>query len=385
MIDRHLKESLRLAASHYPVVTLVGPRQSGKTTLVRSVFPDKPYANLESPDVRAFAHEDPRGFLGQYPDGAILDEFQRAPDLLSYLQGIVDVDDTCGRFILTGSQHFLMMRDVSQSLAGRTAILTLLPLSLDEIRSTHQGASADWLMHHGFYPRLYKTAIPPAMAYKDYFQTYVERDVRQLQQVQNLPLFEKFIRLCAGRVGQLLNLTSLGNDVGISATTARDWLHLLETSFILFRLQPYHGNLGKRLVKSPKLYFYDVGLAAYLCGLEEERHFSSHPLRGAFFENLVVAELLKSRLNDGQESRLLFYRDSNGNEVDLLYPYGPAYRPVEIKSGQTLSSDWLKSMRLFRGLPYAAPEPGLLIYGGDEMQKRSDSVVSGIWSITENL
>ena len=213
----------------------------------------------------------------------------------------------------------------------------------------------------------------------------MERDVRQLQQVQNLPLFEKFIRLCAGRVGQLLNLTSLGNDVGISATTARDWLHLLETSFILFRLQPYHGNLGKRLVKSPKLYFYDVGLAAYLCGLEEERHFSSHPLRGAFFENLVVAELLKSRLNDGQESRLLFYRDSNGNEVDLLYPYGPAYRPVEIKSGQTLSSDWLKSMRLFRGLPDAAPEPGLLIYGGDEMQKRSDSVVSGIWSMTENL
>lgn len=385
MIDRHLKESLRLAASHYPVVTLVGPRQSGKTTLVRSVFPDKPYANLESPDVRAFAHEDPRGFLSQYPEGAILDEFQRAPDLLSYLQGIVDADDTCGRFILTGSQHFLMMRDVSQSLAGRTSILTLLPLSLDEIRPTRQGASADWLMHHGFYPRLYKSAIPPAMAYKDYFQTYVERDVRQLQQVQNLPLFEKFIRLCAGRVGQLLNLTSLGNDVGISATTARDWLHLLETSFILFRLQPYHGNLGKRLVKTPKLYFYDVGLAAYLCGLEEERHFLTHPLRGAFFENMVVADLLKFRLNQGREARLLFYRDSNGNEVDLLYPEGPNYRPVEIKSGQTLTSGWFKSIRLFKQLPGAASVPGLLIYGGKESQKRSDAVVSGIWSMTKNL
>lgn len=385
MIDRELKEPLSLAACHYPVVTVVGPRQSGKTTLVRSVFPDKPYANLENPDVRAFAQEDPRGFLGQYPQGAILDEFQRTPELLSYLQGIVDADETCGRFILTGSQHFLMMRDVSQSLAGRTAILTLLPLSLNEIRSTHRGASSDWLMHHGFYPRLYKSAIPPGMAYKDYFQTYVERDVRHLQQVQNLPLFEKFIRLCAGRVGQLLNLTSLGHDVGISATTARDWLHLLEASFILFRLQPYHANLGKRLVKTPKLYFYDVGLAAYLCGLEEERHFPSHPLRGAFFENLVVADLLKSRLNQGKESRLLFYRDSNRNEIDLLYPYGPACRPVEIKSGQTLASDWFKALRLFRELPNAAPGPALLIYGGNELQKRSDTVVSGIWTMNEQL
>jgi predicted AAA+ superfamily ATPase len=385
MFIRKLEKSLRLAASHYPVVTVVGPRQSGKTTLVRSVFSDKPYANLENPDVRAFAHEDPRGFLGQYPGGAILDEFQRAPDLLSYLQGIVDEDGACGRFILTGSQHFLTMRDVLQSLAGRTAILTLLPLSLEEIRPTHEGVSADWLMHQGFYPRLYQSAIPPGMAYKDYFQTYVERDVRQLQQVQNLPLFEKFIRLCAGRVGQLLNLTSLGNDVGTSATTARDWLHLLETSFILFRLPPYHANLGKRLVKSPKLYFYDIGLAAYLCGLEEERHFLTHPLRGAFFENMVVAEMLKSRLNQGKDSRLLFYRDSNGNEVDLLYPYGPAYRPVEIKSGQTFTGDWLKSIRLFQNLPGASSEPGLIIYGGKDLQKRSDATVSGIWTIQQQL
>jgi len=381
MIKRLLQSRILTAAEQYPVVTIVGPRQSGKTTLAKATFPDKPYASLENPDVRAFALDDPRGFLAKYPDGAILDEFQRTPALLSYIQGIVDEDSTCGKFILTGSQHFLMMRDISQSLAGRTAILSLLPLSLEEIRVSHDGTSANALLHRGFYPRLYERNLDPMQFYRNYFMTYVERDVRSLLRVQDLQTFETFVRLCAGRVGQLLNLTSLGNDAGISATTAREWLHLLETSFIVFRLPPYFANINKRLIKTPKLYFHDVGLAAWLCGMDEERHLESHPLRGHLFENLIAAELLKRRFNQSKDNRLMFYRDSSENEVDLLYPLGPDLLPIEIKSGQTLSTDWFRNFEVFGAVRKDRGPKGMIVYGGSESQKRTKGVVTGLWTM----
>jgi hypothetical protein len=378
MIPRLLERELGSAAETLPVVSLVGPRQSGKTTLVRSRFPDKRYVSLENPDTRAYATDDPRGFLAEHSAGAIFDEVQRTPQLLSYLQGMVDEDPTPGRFLLTGSQHFLLMRDVSQTLAGRTAVLTLLPLSLEEIADGHEDLSTDGLLHRGFYPRLYERRSDPYPQLRDYFQTYVERDVRNLLRVHDLQTFETFVRLCAGRVGQLLNLTSLANDAGVSPTTAREWIGLLETSFVLFRLTPFHANLGKRLIKSPKLYFHDVGLAAYLCGVEEERHLRNHPLRGQLFENLVVADLLKRRFNGGRDSRLCFYRDSTGNEVDLLYPLGPDFLPIEIKAGQTIRTDSFRGLSRFATIRQDSGPPGLLVYGGNERQVRSFGIATGI-------
>jgi hypothetical protein len=369
----------------YPVVSVVGPRQSGKTTLVRGVFPDKPYISLENPDIRAYAVADPRGFLEEHKDGAILDEVQRVPDLLSYLQEMVDTDRRVGRFILTGSQHFLMMRDVSQSLAGRTAILTLLPLSLGEVQEFSCLDNLEVVLQRGFYPRLYEQPLDPYSILRDYFQTYVERDVRSLLRVHDLQLFETFVRLCAGRVGQLLNVTSLANDVGISPTTARDWIGLLETSFILFRLMPYHANISKRLIKAPKLYFHDVGLAAFLCGIEEDRQLKTHPLRGNLFENMVVADLLKQRFNRGRDNRLCFFRDSTGNEVDLLYPLGPDFLPVEIKAGQTVSQDWFRGLRMFRKIRVDSGPPGLIVYAGKQMQRRSEGTVTPLETMGQEI
>ncbi len=385
MIARAIKETVIEAAQSYPIVSILGPRQSGKTTMAKALFPHKAHVTLEDPDIRAYAIEDPLGFLETYADGAIFDEVQRVPDLLSYLQGIVDLDPRPGRFILTGSQHFLLMREVSQSLAGRTAILTLLPLSLAEIRSTHAKLSSNSLLYRGFYPRLYERELEPYTIHRDYFQTYVERDVRSLLRVHDLQTFETFVRLCAGRVGQLLNLTSLANDAGISATTTREWISLLETSFIIFRLAPYHANISKRLTKSPKLYFHDVGLATYLCGIEEERQLQTHPLRGHFFENLVISDLLKRRFNTGRDTRLCFYRDSVGNEVDLLYPLGPKLLPIEIKSGKTVSTDALKGLGIFAKIRNDQGPAGLLIYGGTETQIRTAAMVCGIWDADEMI
>ena len=386
MIPRLLSDSLRRAAAAYPIVSLVGPRQSGKTTLARALFAEKAYVTLEAPDIRTYAHEDPRGFLADHSGGAVLDEVQRAPHLLSYLQGMVDEDPRPGRFILTGSQHFLMMRDVSQSLAGRTAILTLLPLSIPELPGEGIAATPTTdLIQRGFYPRLFETKMEPYALLRDYFQTYVERDVRSLLRVHDLQTFETFVRLCAGRVGQILNLTSLANDTGISPTTAREWLGLLETSFVLFRLTPFHANIGKRLIKSPKLYFHDVGLAAYLSGIEEARHLDNHPLRGQLFENLVVADLLKRRYNQGKDNRLCFYRDSTGNEVDLLYPLGPDWLPIEIKAGQTIRSDHFKGLGQFAKIRTDRGPAGMLVYGGTETQERNAGTVTGIAGMNAQL
>ncbi len=374
MIERTIAPTLKRLSTQYPVVTVTGPRQSGKTTLCRAVFPDKPYVNLESPDTRQFAVSDPRGFLAQFPDGAILDEIQRAPDLLSYIQPIVDERPAPAQYILTGSQQFEVAHSVNQSLAGRTALLKLLPLSIAELATAYRIPPMDRLLLSGFYPRIHDQRLDPTQALGDYLETYVERDIRQLLAIKDLNLFEKFLKLCAGRIGQLLNLQSLGNDVGISHTTARSWLTLLEASYVIFVLQPWHANFSKRQIKTPKIYFYDVGLASYLLGLEKELHVSRDPLRGNLFENLVVIEALKYRFNCGKRNNLHFYRDAKGNEVDLLVDIGPQVFPIEIKAGMTISEDYFKGLKSFSSNGVATPLGSGLVYGGDETQLRSGGV-----------
>ena len=380
MIPRTLEPVLRELAGQYPVITVTGPRQSGKTTLCRSTFADKPYVNLESPDIREFARSDPRGFLASYPDGAILDEIQRVPQLLSYIQPIVDERNEAGLFILTGSQQFEVMTTITQSLAGRTALLKLLPLSIEELANAGIELSTDRLLLTGFYPRIYDAGINPTQALGDYMETYVERDIRQMIAIKDLALFEKFVRLCAGRVGQLLNLQSLGNDVGISHTTARSWLTLLEASYVIFLLQPWHTNLSKRQIKSPKLYFCDVGLATYLLGAESEVHISRHPLKGNLFENMVIIEALKYRYNRGRRNNLFFWRDAKGNEVDLLIENGPDVMPVEIKAGATINNDFFKGLRTFSSRLPSPAKTSALVYGGLEQQRRSDV---SVWRATD--
>lgn len=380
MIPRTLSSALTQLAMQYPVVTVTGPRQSGKTTLCRASFPDKPYLNLESPDTREYALTDPRGFLNGYPDGAILDEIQRAPDLLSYLQVIIDATQRPGLFILTGSQQFEVMNQISQSLAGRTALLKLLPFSMEELATGQPLPSIDHLLLTGFYPRIHDAGLNPTQALGDYFETYVERDLRQLIAVKDLALFEKFVRLCAGRVGQLLNLQSLGNDVGVSHTTARNWLTLLEASYIVFLLPSWHVNISKRQIKSPKLYFHDVGLASYLLGAENESHINRHPLRGHLFENLIVSDALKYRYHRGRRSNLHYWRDARGNEVDLVIENGPDVALAEIKAGATITRDWFKSLDYLSAALPGMPSSRALIYGGNERQQRSDYA---IWQATD--
>lgn len=385
MFKRTITPTLISLATQFPVITITGPRQSGKTTLCRTTFPDKPYINLEQPEIRQFAKDDPKGFLATIPDGAILDEIQRASELLSYIQVIVDEKNIPRQFILTGSQQFEVMNTINQSLSGRTALLKLLPLSIEELSAGGVDFSSNQLILNGFYPRIHNKKLNPTRILGDYFETYVERDIRQLVSIKNLGLFEKFIRLCAGRVGQILNLQSLGNDVGISHTTAREWLTLLEASYIVFLLRPWHSNISKRLVKSPKLYFFDVGLASYLLGLETELHVMRDPLRGNLFENMAVVETLKYRYNRGERANFFFYRDSNGNEVDLLIQVGPDIFPIEIKSGETIVSDFFKGLSKFSKI---SPERTLgagLVYGGSEQQRRSQAEIWPIVRIHEML
>lgn len=385
MIKRTIEPIFKTLATQYPVVTITGPRQSGKTTLCRHAFPKKKYVNMESLDTRQFATDDPRGFLAGYPDGAILDEIQRTPHLLSYIQPIVDERQIPGMFILTGSQQFEVLNSINQSLAGRTALLKLLPLSISELKDNYPTMSIDRLLLTGFYPRIYDRNLDPTQAMGDYFETYVERDIRQLITIKDLSLFEKFVKLCAGRIGQILNLQGLANDVGISHTTARTWLTLLEASYIIFILRPWFRNFSKRLVKSPKLYFYDVGLASYLLGLENELHVSRDPLRGNLFENLAVMEALKFRFNQGKRNNLHFYRDSKGNEVDLLIEVGPDIFPVEIKMGATVVPDYFRGIRGFTKVVPELPWGSGLIYGGDEVQIRSGVRVYPVWKMDEML
>lgn len=376
MIPRTAGPVLLELARHYPVVTLTGPRQSGKTTLCRATFPDKAYVSLERPDVRAFAQTDPRGFLRAYPDGAILDEIQHARELPAYLQGVVDERQDPGRYILTGSEQFEVLNRISQSLAGRTALVKLLPFSLEEMAPHFPAAPPEQWIFSGFYPRIHDRGLPPTQALGDYFETYVQRDLRALVAIGDAAAFERFVRLAATRCGQILNLAGLASDAGISHSTARRWLSLLQASYIAFELQPWFRNIGKRLVKSPKLYFYDVGLAAYLLGAQSAAHVRAHPLRGALFENLVVVEVLKWFLHRARRDGMHFYRDSHGNELDLLLELGTGVYPIEVKAGETVAADAFRGLRAFARL-YDAPPPngGALVYAGEEEQLRSDGWV----------
>lgn len=384
MIDRTIEPILLDLAKQYPVVTITGPRQSGKTTLCRKVFPDLKYANLEAPDIRMFAASDPRGFLSLHSGGAIIDEIQRVPDLVSYIQTVVDLENKPGQFILTGSQQFEVMNTISQSLAGRTALLKLLPFSIGELKRLPP-AGIDRLILTGFYPRIHDQGLNPTQALGDYLETYVERDLRQLALVKDLTLFERFLKLCAGRVGQILNLQSLGNDAGVSHATARSWLSLLEASYIVFLLHPWHANISKRLIKAHKIYFYDTGLAAFLLGLENETQVGRDPLRGNLFENMIVMEALKYRYHRGTRNNLFFYRESNGNEVDLIAESGRHLLAVEIKSGATVNPDFFKGLRHFtKTAGKDRTIRGGIIYGGSEMQPRSDFPVYP-WELCESL
>ncbi len=375
MIKRETESLLKRLSSQYPIVTVTGPRQSGKTTLTTKVFPNKKYVNLEEIDTREFAISDPRGFLKQYGDNLIIDEIQRAPDLLSYIQVIVDKNKKSS-FILTGSQQFEMMKGISQSLAGRTAFIKLLPFSIKEIEKVYNAKKTDLLMLKGFYPRIYDKKLKPHEFYAGYVSTYLERDVRQLIAIKNLSLFQKFLKLCAGRIGNILNLQSIANDTGVSHTTIREWVSILEASYIVYLLRPWHENLSKRLVKSPKLYFYDVGLAAYLLGIENENQIRRDPLRGGLFENMVVSEFVKHRFNSGKDNNLYFYRDSKGNEVDLIYRMGKEILPIEIKSGATINNDYFKNINKFIVDYKENVFKPVVIYGGDEIQNRSKV---GVW------
>ena len=384
MIEREITHRLTTLFRQYPFVTVTGPRQSGKTTLCRAAFPDLQYANLEAPDQRDFAESDPRGFLAQLDEGAIIDEVQLVPALLSYLQVLADERGRNGLFILTGSEQFRLSDAISQSLAGRTALLRLLPFSLAERQQTGASIAVDDILYSGFYPRILDQGLDPRQALGDYFETYVERDVRRLGEIRNLSSFRTFVRLCAGRIGQLVNLTSLGSDAGVSHTTAREWLTVLEASYIIFQLQPFHANIRKRLVKSPKLYFYDVGLASYLIGIENASQVLTHPLRGSLFENTVVAEVLKHRFNRGLQSNLSFFRDARGLECDLFYETGGGIGAVEIKAGSTVNSDYFRSLnRVAELIPEVSAKA--VVYGGTESQSRSDCEVVPLGGLREVL
>lgn len=378
MVFRDLQPVLETRFANYPVVTLTGPRQSGKSTLCRMTFPELPWVNFEPLDTRSFAATDPRGFLARYPDGAIFDEIQRVPELVSYIQDAVDISpDRNSRFILTGSQNLALSHLVTQSLAGRTALLNLLPFSIHETSPYAQTANIDEVLYTGFYPRIYEQKLNPTQMLGDYYETYVERDVRQLLEIRNLTAFQRFIHLCAGRVGQLLNLQNLGAEAGVSHTTAKEWLSVLQATFVVFLLQPFHENISKRLVKTPKLYFYDVGLASYLIGAREPSHLNVHPLRGALFENLVVMEFLKARLHQGLRSDWYFFRDSQGLEVDLLEDLGGnQMRAVEIKAAQTFDVGWMNNIQKLSAI---LPQKSLkkhVIYAGETKQRIHDVELS---------
>jgi len=384
MLPRHATAQLLNLAGWYPVVAVTGPRQSGKTTLVRAAFAGKPYVSLEDPDVRQAALADPRGFLALYPDGAVLDEAQHVPQLFSYLQTRVDEDRhrarSAGAWIVTGSQHFGLVAAITQSLAGRVGLLHLLPLSLGELQDAAHPAAQEplaELLWRGLYPSVVDRGVPPAVWHADYVATYVERDLRQLVNVRDLSPFRTFLRMCAARCGQMLNLSALAADCGVTANTAKAWLSILEASYIVFTLPQHHVNFGKRLVKSPKLYFYDSGLAAWLAGLRSADELALSSLRGPLFETWALGEVLKARSNHRLAPSLHYWRDQAGVEIDLLLDHGARLSPVEFKAGQTVAADWADALNRYRALAAqrAAGQPAIapaqLVYGGDEPRTRS--------------
>jgi len=372
MIKRDLIKKLHSTAKTFPVAAIIGPRQSGKTTLAKMAFPHKPYVSMEDLDMREYALNDPRGFLSDYAKGAILDEIQRTPDLFSYLQTVVDAHNKPGTFILTGSQNFLLQENISQTLAGRIAILKLLPFSLNELNKTRFTFS-DYkeCLFKGFYPRIYDKRVSPRDWYPNYIQTYIERDLRLIKNITDLSTFQTFIKMCAARTGQLLNLSSLAIDCGITHNTAKSWISVLETSFIIFLLRPHYKNFNKRLIKMPKLYFYDPGLVCSLLGIDTKKQLLTHSLKGNIFESFILSEVLKNRYNKGSDSDIYFWRDKTGHEIDCIIEKSNKLIPVEIKSGKTLTKDQLKNLIYWNKLSKGNPKNSYIVYGGDLTQKRS--------------
>ena len=377
MVERDLAERLKTATRSFPAVTLTGPRQSGKSTLCRAAFPHHGYANLEAPDVRRFAQDDPRAFLAQFTAGAVIDEVQRCPELPSYLQVLIDQDPTPGRWILTGSHNLALLESVSQSLAGRTAVLHLLPLAHNEaLRFRKHPRTLDEAMFTGGYPRIFDRNLNPSDWLGAYVATYLERDVRSVLRVGDLTAFQRFVELCAGRTAQLLNLSSLSGDCGISQPTAKAWLSVLETTFIVFRLPSYSRNIRKRIVRMPKLHFYDTGLVCWLLGIRHPDQLRAHPLRGAIFETWVASEILKYRVHRGEHAGAFHYRDRHGLEADVVISRGEALSIVEAKAGTTVSDDMLSSVRkVHSDLRLSSGAETCLVYGGETAQTRSDVTV----------
>jgi len=367
MISRIAEKTIRNLLRGFPIVTLTGPRQSGKTTLARMVFKNKPYASLEEPDLRQAANDDPRSFLARFPKGAVLDEVQRCPGILSYLQTRVDAESRMGVYILTGSQQFGLMSGITQSLAGRTAFVELLPFATRELKTAGKlPANIDAMMLTGGYPPIYDRKLEPANWFSAYVTAYVERDVRQMLKIHELETFQRFVKLCAGRTGQLLNLSSLATECGITHNTAKAWISVLEASYLIFLLRPHSENFNKRLVKMPKLYFYDAGLASWLLGIRTTEQMITHPLRGSIFETFIISELVKSKLNKGEKPAFSFWRDSNGNEIDLIVEQGTKLQPIEIKSGRTLTHEAFAGLEKWQSLADKKAVSPTLIYGGDE-------------------
>lgn len=373
MIKRHLANKIKLMATKMPVITITGPRQSGKTTLAKKCFPDYDYFNLENPDIFEAAKSDPRYFLTSFKKGIIIDEAQLLPELFSYIQTISDERGNSGEFILTGSQNFLMAEKISQSLAGRVFVTHLLPFSIAELKTPlFDNETAPSYIFKGFYPRIYDKDISPELFYPSYIQTYTERDVRQLVNVTNLHLFQKFMKLAAGRIGQLLNYSNFANELGVDLKTVKSWFSILETSFIAYFIQPHFQNFSKRLVKTPKLYFYDTGLACSLLGIKKAEDLNLHWAKGALFENLIITDIIKNQLNQAINPSVYFWRDNVGNEIDCIIDEGIYQKIVEIKSASTIHNDFFRGLNYYNKLSDGLPENSYIIYGGDKSSMRKE-------------
>lgn len=378
MLQRQIIAAIRKQATKYPVVAVTGPRQSGKTTLLIEQFPNYKYVSLEDIATREYAEHDPKDFLAEYSHRVIIDEAQRAPNLFSYLQTKTDLSKKMGQYILSGSQNFLLLEKISQSLAGRVALFHLLPFSISELNAAGKlPATLEKMIFTGCYPRIYDKKIEPSVFYRDYSETYIERDVRTIASISDISRFRNFVRLCAGRIGQVLNLQSLANDAGVSQPTANAWLSILETSFVAFRLSPYHNNFNKRIIKSPKLYFYDTGLACYLLGITDSKQIKTHYLKGSLFENLVINEMQKTVYNGNKTQQFYYWRDSHGNELDLVWQEGAQLHRLEIKYGETYSHSFAAAFQKFSEIKGVPKGKQWLVLGNHTLQKRGDWQITG--------
>jgi len=385
MIERELSKKLLKSIEKYQVISLSGPRQSGKTTLLKSIFPNFKYISLELPNERTFVQEDPLKFLNQFKNGLILDEAQKVPEIFSYIQTIVDNNRNYGPYILSGSENFLLSERISQSLAGRVRIFKLLPFSLLELQNTEYFIdNTDKFLFKGMYPRIYDRKLNPNSWLQDYIETYVERDVRNIKNISNISLFQKFIKLAAGRTGQILNFNELANNCGVTHNTAKSWLRILEASYIIFTLNPYYKNFNKRIMKQPKLYFYDTGLACSLLGINSTEQLNTYYLRGGLFESFIISEYVKYRFNLGLKNNSYYWRDRYGHEIDLLIENGNNLYPIEIKSGQSINNDYFKNIKWWSEISGVSPEFASIIYAGDDQQERKYGKIYS-WKNIEKL